>query len=143
MRTIFRIVGMLMMIYSVAYTAQFIFGGLDVGGEGRDLSFVWAIMNPISAVAICVAIGTYIVKVRSLPDDGDGGLNAERVGAYVMLYASLALAIWYFHAWVNLLTLEDGTIEVFVNVIWEFIGVMIPLIVATTGYTLWKQESGD
>ena len=63
-----------------------------------------------------------------------------RVGAHALFYANAALAIWFFHNWIRLLTLEEGeSTRLHHEVVWQLIAVMIPLVLATTGWRLWRR----
>ena len=65
-----------------------------------------------------------------------------RLPTAARLYANAALAIWFFHNWIRLLTLEEGeSTRVHHEVVWQLIGVMIPLVLATTGWRLWRRKS--
>ena len=65
----------------------------------------------------------------------------SRLGAYALFYANAALAIWFFRNWVHLLALEEGeSVSVHSDVIWMIIAVLIPLVLATTGWRLWDKS---
>ena len=50
------------------------------------------------------------------------------------------LAIWYFRNCIYLLALEEGESDsVPIDVIWDFVVVMIPLVLAATGRRLWQR----
>ena len=64
------------------------------------------------------------------------------LGAYMLFYATAVLALWFFHNWIDLLTLTEGkSVSVYNNVIWKFIGVVFPLTIGTTGCILWRGAS--
>ena len=65
----------------------------------------------------------------------------SRLGAYSLLYANAALAIQFFRNWVHLLALEEGESgSVHSDVIWMVIAALIPLVLATTGWRLWRNS---
>ena len=133
MTLISRGAGGLMLAYSALYLAQYLFSAFYDNPQR-----VWDVMNVISGVAILVALAVNLAQVRSRP--GDERPTMERLGAYVLLYLNAALAIWYFHNWIRLLTLEEGEITtVHHEVVWQFIAVMVPLVLITTGWRLWRE----
>ena len=104
-----------------------------------DAQPVWIVFNIISAVGIVIALAVNLAHVRS--QLGPGQASVPRLGAYALFYATAALAIWFFRNWVHLLALEEGeSVGVHSDVIWMVIGVLILLVLATTGWRLWRQS---
>ena len=135
MTTALRGIGGLMVAYAALYLAQYIFSALYDNPQR-----VWDVMNVVSGAGILIALAVNLAGVRS-PQDGESSTPA-RVGAHALLYANAALAIWFFHNWIRLLTLEEGeSTRVHHEVVWQLIGVMIPLVLATTGWRLWRERS--
>ena len=133
MTMIARITGGVMLAYSALYTAHFIFDTL------YDAQPIWTVFNVISAVAILIALAVNFVHMRA--QAGSGPTSASRLGAYALFYANAALAIWFFRNWVHLLALEEGeSVSVHSDVIWMVIAVLIPLVLATTGWRLWRES---
>ena len=67
-------------------------------------------------------------------------LPVARLGAHALFYANAVLAIWYFRNWIYLLALEEGeSASIPIDVIWDFVAVMIPLVLAATGRRLWQR----
>ena len=125
-----RTTGGLMLAYSALYTAHFIFDTL------YDAQPIWTVFNIISAVGICQSPWRSIAHMRA--QAGSGPTTVPRLGAYALFYANAALAIWFFRDWVHLLALEEGeSVSVHSDVIWLVIAVLIPLVLATTGWRLW------
>ena len=139
MSILMRIVGAAMVVYPFVYLTHYIFHPLyeDAISAGN----IWQILNIASAVAILIALAANYRNLRSQRAN-EGAVTAERLGAYVLFYATAALTIWYFHNWIDLLMLEEGeSVAAHTNVIWELIGMMIPLVVGTTGCALWRKAS--
>ena len=133
MATISRITGVLMLAYSALYTAHFIFDTL------YDAQPIWTVFNIISAVGIVIALAVNFAHMRA--QAGSGPNIAPRLGAYALFYANAALAIWFFRNWVHLLALEEGeSVSVHSDVIWLVIAVLIPLVLATTGWRLCRES---
>ena len=84
-------------------------------------------------------MGAWLSSSRSQSGGGEP-LNLARLGAHALFYANAVLAIWYFRNWIYLLALDEGeSASVPVDVIWDFVAVMIPLVLATTGRRLWQR----
>ena len=133
MTMIARITGGVMLAYSALYTAHFIFDTL------YDAQPIWTVFNVISAVAILIALAVNFVHMRA--QAGSEPTSVSRLGAYALFYANAALAIWFFRNWVHLLALEEGeSVSVHSDVIWMVIAVLIPLVLATTGWRLWRES---
>ncbi len=127
-----RITGGLLLAYSALYTAHFIFDTL------YDAQPVWDVLNIISAVGIVIAMAVSFTHMRA--QAGSGSDIVPRLGAYALFYANAALAIWFFRNWVDLLALEEGeSVSVHSDVVWMVIAVLIPLVLATTGWRLWRR----
>ena len=135
MTMVLRWVGGLMMVYTSAYLAQYLFSALYENPQR-----VWDVMNIISGMGILVALAVNFGQVRSQP--GGEHLTPARLGAHVLFYANAALAIWFFHSWIRLLTVEEGqSVSVHHEVVWQLIAMMVPLVLATTGWRLWRASS--
>ena len=129
-----RVVGGLLMVYAALYLAQFLFSTLYDNPQR-----VWDVMNYVSALAILTALVVNFMHMRS-QSGGDEPLSLARLGAYALFYANAALAIWYFRNWIYLMALDAGeSTSVPVDVIWDFVAVTIPLVLATTGRRLWRR----
>ena len=121
-----------MMVYSALYLAQFLFSPLYDNPQR-----VWDVMNVISGLGILVAL---VVNLRRMNSQSDGNPMLRR-GVHTLFYANAALAIWFFHNWISLLTLETGeSTSVHHEVVWQLIAMMIPLVLATTGWSLWREN---
>ncbi len=121
-----------MLGYVAQYLAQYLFSAC-YDDPGR----VWAVMNVVSGVGILAALGVNLAHLRTLADGEAPGLT--RLGAITLVYANAALAIWYFHNWIRLLTMAPGEVtSVHHEVVWQAIAMLIPLVLATTGCRLWR-----
>ena len=134
MAMVLRVVGALLMVYAALYLAQFLFNTLYDNPQQ-----VWDVMNYISALAILIALAANFAHMRWQPGGGEP-LSLARLGAHALFYANAVLAIWFFRNWIYLMTLDDGSsTSVPIDVIWDFVAVMIPLVLATTGRRLWNR----
>ncbi len=133
MHMILRTTGGLMLVYSVAYSAHFVFDAL------YDAQPVWDVLNIITAVGIVIALAVNFVHLRA--QAGSWSDIAPMLGVYALFYANAALAIWFFRNWIHLLALEEGeSVSVHSDVIWMVIAVLIPLVLATTGWRLCRKQ---
>ena len=136
MAMISRTTGALMLAYSALYTAHFVFDALYDAGP------VWTVFNVISATGIVIALAANLAQMRARV--GSGPDVVPRLAAYALFYANAALAIWFFRNWVHLLALEEGdSVSVHSDVIWLAIAVLLPLVLATTGWRLWRGHGRD
>ncbi|MCY3749335.1 MAG: hypothetical protein OXG64_08575 [Chloroflexi bacterium] len=131
MRKTTQFVGAVLLGYTVVYVAQFV-GSALYEGSGQ----VWAVLNVLSALAIAVALGFNLRRLVSLspqhPPDA-------RLSAQALVLANAALAIWFAHNWLRLLILPAGeSVPVPHDVVWQAIGVLIPLVLVSTGWRLWR-----
>ena len=135
MAMVWRVAGGLMMVYAALYLAQFLFNSLYDNPQQ-----VWDVMNFVSGAGILIALVANFGHVRS--QSGSDEPTPSRLGAYVLFYANAALAIWFFRNWIYLLALDAGeSASVPVDVIWDFVAVTIPLVLATTGRRLWRNNA--
>ena len=134
MTTVLRGIGGLMMVYAAAYLAQYLFSAFYDNPQR-----VWDVMNVASGLGILIGLA---VNYRGLCWWSAGGTAAAaRAGAHALFYANAVLAIWFFHNWIRLLTLEEGEItKVHHEVVWQLVAAMIPLVLATTGWRVWRGE---
>ena len=135
MAMVLRLVGGLMMLYAVLYLAQFLFSTLYDNPQP-----VWDVMNYVSGLGILIALVVNFGHMRSQSASDEPTLS--RLGAHALFYANAALAIWFFRNWIYLLALDAGeSASVPVDVIWDFVAVMIPIVLATTGRRLWRTNA--
>lgn len=132
MATVLRLVGGLMVVYAGLYLAQFLFSSLYDNPQP-----VWDVMNFVSGAGILVALIVNFGHVRS--QSGGESVTIARLGAHLLFYVNAALAIWFFRNWIYLLALDAGeSASIPVDVIWDFVAMLIPLVLATTGLRLWR-----
>ena len=131
-----RLVGGLMMVYAVLYTLQ-LFSDQLYDNPGR----VWEVMNYISALAILAALAANFVYARAHSSATGPGSRA-RLAAGVLFYATAALGIGFFHNWIDLLALGSGeSVSTHDEVMWNIIGISLPLVLGATGWRLWQTSA--
>ena len=121
-------VGTVLVLYSVAYTAQYVFSALyESSGQ------VWNVFNYITAVLIVAAL----VANAAFARQQNAGELVPRVGNYCRLTANFVLVIWFFHNWIRLLILEAGQYPtVQAEVLWNLIAALVPVVLIATGSKL-------
>ena len=130
MDTLKRPLGAALQVYAVLYTMQVIFH--EFYAETLDPSEVWKVMNYCTAVGILVSAGVVWGWVR-----GGGG---ERISRYAVVFAVLALGIWFFSRWFKLLMLEEGeSVSEADNVVWALVSVLVPMALGASGLRLWRR----
>ena len=132
MAMVSRSVGGLLMVYAGLYLAHYLFSSLYDNPQP-----VWDVMNFVSGAGILVALAANFAHMRS--QSGGEPVTVARLVAYVLFFANTALAVWFFRNWVYLLTLDEGeTASVPIDVIWDFVAMLIPIVLVTTGRRLWR-----
>lgn len=131
-----RLVGGLMMVYAVLYTFQLLFDQL-YDDPGR----VWEVMNYISALAILIALAANLVYARARSSATESA-SRTRLATDILCYATAALAIGFFHNWIDLFALDSGeSVSIHDEVLWNIIGVALPLVLGATGWRLWQRST--
>ena len=135
MTMVLRGIGGLMLVYAALYLVQYIFSALYENPQR-----VWDVMNIVSAAGIVIALAVNFLGVCS-QSPGES-TTLDRVSGLALFYCNAVLAIWFFHNWIRLLTLEEGeSTRVHHDVVWQLIAVLIPLVLATTGWRLWRRNA--
>ena len=98
-----------MLIYAILYALQVVFSPLYA--EALNPSEVWNVMNYCTAVGILISVGVVWGWVR-----GGGG---KGIGRYAVVFAILALGVWFFSRWFKLLMMDEGeSVSEADNVVW-------------------------
>ena len=134
MTAMVRILGGLLLVYPVVYLTQ-----LFLSTYSDSFASAWSVINYLSALGILSALVVNFIHMRAQNQMESPTL--ERFGAYALLCANAALAIWFFRNWIDLLMEEAGESTPIDNdVIWHVIAVLMPLVLATTGWRLWQNN---
>ncbi len=134
MDTLKRPLGAVLLTYAVLYTLQVIFSPLYA--EALNPSEVWNVMNYCTAVGILISVGVVWGWVR-----GGGG---KGIGRYAVVFAVLALGVWFFSKWFKLLMMAEGeSISEADNVVWALVSVLVPMVLGASGIHLWKSQVMD
>ncbi len=135
-----RIIGALLILFSIVIAAQFIAWRLyDAAGD------VWTIVNYISLVAIALAFYFNWERKRKSEASGETGVTREYIESNVLYFATMILAALFLFNWLNLLVngAKDVGEEVMHDVVWVVVDIMIIVISGATGGYLLKGSSSE
>ena len=139
MRMMKRLTGAALFLYAVLYTLQVVFHDFYAGILAP--SEVWRVMNICTAVGIIISVAVVCWHKRRV--GGSVTSPGQYLAAWAAFYATLALAIWFFAAWFDLLFLDEGEpVSESRNVVWHLVSALNPLVLGTTGAYLWKSGRG-
>ena len=135
---VYRAMGIALVVYSVLYTVQVVFGSLY--SEVLSASDVFGVMNYLTAAGIVISVTVMWTRRRCAgsPDTAPGPYLAARAG----FYSALALAILFFTLWFRLLMLGEGeSLSTADDFAWYLVAVLNPLVLGTTGAILSKTST--
>ena len=131
-----RIIGALLILFSIVIAVQFIAWRLYDSGD------VWTVVNYISLVAIALAFYFNLERKRKNETSGDGSVNREYIESNVLYFGTMVLAALFLFNWLNLLVngAKDVGEEVMHDVVWVVVDVMLIVLMGATGGHLLKGE---
>lgn len=134
-----RIVGGLLILFSIVIAVQFIAWRLYDSGE------VWKYVNYVSLVAIALAFYFNLERKRKNETSGDGSVNREYIESNVLYFGTMVLAALFLFNWLNVLVngAKDVGEEVMHDVVWVVVDVMLIVISGATGGYLLKGSSSE
>lgn len=127
-----RILGAYAMLTAAAVGAHFVVTPLyDDGSTGFP---VWKVFNWFMAPGVLVALAAGVIgKLRLERGEGGAPDAARALGANVLFYASMVLALWFFWNWFgDLMSRGDAAM-------WAFIDPLFVLVVGAGGFRLWRE----
>jgi len=134
-----RIIGALMILFSIVIAVQFIAWRLYDSGD------VWTVVNYISLVAIALAFYFNLERKRKNETSGDGSVNREYIESNVLYFGTMVLAALFLFNWLNLLVngAKDVGEEVMHDVVWVVVDIMLIVLMGATGGHLLKGTRSD
>ena len=134
-----RIIGALLILFSIVIAAQFIAWRLYDSGD------VWTVVNYISLVAIALAFYFNWERKRKSEASGETGVTREYIESNVLYFATMILAALFLFNWLNLLVngAKDVGEEVMHDVVWVVVDIMIIVVSGATGGYLLKGSSSE
>ena len=134
-----RIIGALLILFSIVIAVQFIAWRLYDSGD------VWTVVNYISLVAIALAFYFNLERKRKNETSGNGSVNREYIESNVLYFGTMVLAALFLFNWLNLLVngAKDVGEEVMHDVVWVVVDVMLIVLMGATGGYLLKGARSD
>lgn len=134
-----RIIGALLILFSIVIAVQFIAWRLYDSGD------VWTVVNYISLVAIALAFYFNLERKRKNETSGDGSVNREYIESNVLYFGTMVLAALFLFNWLNLLVngAKDVGEEVMHDVVWVVVDIMLIVLMGATGGHLLKGARSD
>lgn len=134
-----RIIGALLILFSIVIAVQFIAWRL------YDSGLVWEIVNYISLVSIAVAFYFNLERKRKNETSGDGSVDREYIESNVLYFGTMVLAALFLFNWLNLLVngAKDVGEEVMHDVVWVVVDIMLIVLMGATGGHLLKGTGDD
>ena len=134
-----RIIGALLILFSIVIAVQFIAWRLYDSGP------VWEVVNYISLVSIAVAFYFNLDRKRKNETSGDGSVNREYIESNVLYFGTMVLAALFLFNWLNLLVngAKDIGEEVMHDVVWVVVDIMLIVLMGATGGHLLKGARSD
>ena len=126
-----RLVGAALFGYAVLYTLQVLFNRLYA--DAFSPQAVYEVMNYCTAVGIIISVAVVCAHKRSV--GSSGALAGQYLAAQAAFYATLALGIWFFPLWFDLLLLDESEAQ---NLGWLLVSALNPLVLGSAGAFLWK-----
>ena len=133
-----RIIGALLIVFSIVIAVQFIAWRLYDSGE------VWKYVNYVSLVAIALAFYFNWQRKYKQEASGETGVTREYIESNVLYFATMILAALFLFNWLNLLVngAKDVGEEVMHDVVWVVVDIMLIVVSgATGGYVLQGSSS--
>ena len=112
--------------------------------DSFDVMDIWYPLDVLMAIGLAVALVVNFASTlqEGRPDD-DGQVTRRYLAVNLAFYLTAAVAILFFHNWFSLLAQGadslDGNHQAWV--IWAFVDVALPLVLAATGIRLWRDAS--
>lgn len=131
------IIGAVVAIHTIAEPLYFDSSQTESGySEG-----VWALINPLIALAIIV--GTILSFLRKRAVDAEGGVTWDRLAASVLFYGFVFVGILFFWNWFNLLSPRYNAIHpAAIQLVWIVIDAGFPILSASLGMRVFKGTGG-
>ncbi|MDE2685879.1 MAG: hypothetical protein OXI16_00045 [Chloroflexota bacterium] len=135
-----RIVGIFLLIVAVAVAVHTIVEPLYFDSRLSESGYnesIWAILNPLMALAVILgAIFAYFRK-RDVGGAGDDTVTREFLTANVLFYGLLFIGILFFWNWFNLLSAAYNAIGPdAISLTWIVIDAALPLLTGALGIHL-------
>ena len=144
-----KIGGAYLVLVAVAVGGFFIINPW-VADAGVDTTPIWLTLDVLMALALLPALDFNFRRklAEGRRPAGSGDLR-RYLGANVAFYATVAVAILFFHAWFSLLAAGTDYLGSSANaaaanhqawVIWAAVDTLLPIVIGATGIAMWLDD---
>ena len=108
--------------------------------EGALYSPIWAVINPLSAIAVLRGLIFGYIRMSAANEDGGGAVTWERLASNVIFYGFIAIGIAFFWSWFTLLSGGRFDMDPAARaVVWMAFDALMPPFAAALGFHLVKR----
>ena len=110
--------------------------------DSVDVVQVWSVLDVLMVIGLAAAIiFNFSRKMEAGKPDPEAGVTVRYLEVNVTFYVTAAVSILFLHNWFSLLANGadslDGNHQAWV--IWAFVDTALPLLLAATGFSLWRE----
>ena len=110
--------------------------------DSVDVVQVWSVLNVLMVIGLAAAlIFNLSRKMEEGARDPEAGVTRRYLEVNLAFYITAAVSILFLHNWFSLLANGpdslDGNHQAWV--IWAFVDTALPLLLAATGFSLWRE----
>ena len=110
--------------------------------DSVDVVQVWSVLDVLMVIGLAAAIiFNFSRKMEYGKPDPQAGVTVRYLEVNVTFYVTAAVSILFLHNWFSLLANGadslDGNHQAWV--IWAFVDTALPLVLAATGFGLWRE----
>ena len=110
--------------------------------DSVDVVQVWSVLNVPMVIGLAAAlIFNLSRKMEEGARDPEAGVTRRYLEVNLAFYVTAAVSILFLHNWFSLLANGpdslDGNHQAWV--IWAFVDTALPLLLAATGFSLWRE----
>ena len=110
--------------------------------DSVDVVQVWSVLNVPMVIGLATAlIFNLSRKMEEGARDPEAGVTRRYLEVNLAFYVTAAVSILFLHNWFSLLANGpdslDGNHQAWV--IWAFVDTALPLLLAATGFSLWRE----
>ena len=137
-----RIVGVILIAIAVIVAVHTIVEPLYFDSSQSASGYsegVWALINPLSALAVILGVIFGYIRKRDADSDGETTITREFLAANVLFYGFLFVGILFFWNWFNLLSPAFTAIGTdTTSLTWIVFDAALPLLAGVTGCAVWR-----
>lgn len=136
-----RIVGIaLIVIAAIVGIHTFVEPLYHASTEGALYSPIWAVINPLSAIAVILGLIFGYIRMNAANADSGGAVTWERLASNVIFYGFIAIGIAFFWSWFTLLSGGRFDMDPAARaVVWMAFDALMPPFAVALGFHLVKR----